>query len=91
MISGAPFKSTSMQAIVSAMVGHTFNVEEKNLPVVGVPVLTLVGAARRAGDPEVSITVHASEILGIAGLAGSGAEATLLQYSPARLSAPMAN
>lgn len=74
VISGAPFKSTSMQAIVSAMVGHTFNVGEKSLPVVGAPVLTLVGAARRAGDPEVSITVHASEILGIAGLAGSGAE-----------------
>jgi ribose transport system ATP-binding protein/rhamnose transport system ATP-binding protein len=74
VISGAPLKSTSMQAIVSAMVGHAFNVGEKILPVVGAPVLALVGAARRTGDPEVSITVHACEILGIAGLAGSGAE-----------------
>jgi ABC-type sugar transport system ATPase subunit len=74
VISGAPLKSTSMQAIVSAMVGHAFNVGEKNLPAVGSSVLTLVGASRRTGDPEVSITVHACEILGIAGLAGSGAE-----------------
>jgi ABC-type sugar transport system ATPase subunit len=74
VISGAPLKSTSMQTIVSAMVGHAFNVGEKNLPVVRAPVLALVGAALRIGDPEVSITVRASEILGIAGLAGSGAE-----------------
>jgi len=74
VISGAPLKSTPMQAIVSAMVGHTFNVGEKSLPVVGAPVLTLESAVCRAGDPEISITVHASEILGVAGLAGSGAE-----------------
>jgi ABC-type sugar transport system ATPase subunit len=74
VIAGAPLKSTSIETIVNAMVGHTFSVREKNLPTVAAPVLVLEGAARYAGDPQTSITVHASEILGIAGLAGSGAE-----------------
>jgi ABC-type sugar transport system ATPase subunit len=74
VIAAAPLKSTSIQAIVNAMVGHTFSVGEKNLPAVGVPLLELDRAARYAGSPEVSVMVRACEILGVAGLAGSGAE-----------------
>jgi ABC-type sugar transport system ATPase subunit len=74
VLAAAPLKSTSIQSIVNAMVGHAFNVGEKNLPAVAAPVLTLDRATRAVGDPEVSLVVRRSEILGIAGLAGSGAE-----------------
>jgi ABC-type sugar transport system ATPase subunit len=74
VLAAAPLKSTSIQSIVNAMVGHAFNVGEKRLPAVAAPMLTLERATRSIGDPEVSLVVRRSEILGIAGLAGSGAE-----------------
>jgi ABC-type sugar transport system ATPase subunit len=74
VLEGASLRSTPIQTIVNAMVGHAFEVGEKTLPATAGAVLALDGAARYAADPDTSIVVHASEILGIAGLAGSGAE-----------------
>jgi ABC-type sugar transport system ATPase subunit len=74
VLSAAPLKSTSIQSIVNAMVGHAFSVGEKKLPAVAAPVLALDRATTAVGEPEISLVVRRSEILGIAGLAGSGAE-----------------
>ncbi len=73
VIAAASVKSTSIQAIVNAMVGHTFNVREKNLPTVGAVLLELNRAARYPESPEVSVAIREREILGLAGLVGSGA------------------
>lgn len=68
-----PVTETSENELISMMVGRTIdNLFPKLDTEIGAPVLEAVNISRRPDVRDVSLTVHAGEIVGLAGLVGSG-------------------
>jgi simple sugar transport system ATP-binding protein len=74
-----PVRGTSPAAIAEAMVGRPVSLPRRDAQRPGGPVLELRGVAvagrGAAGIAQVDLTVHAHEILGIAGVSGNGQRA----------------
>jgi ribose transport system ATP-binding protein len=73
-----PAKSATIKALHQHMVGrqlhHEYYREARQTAATTVPVLEAQGLAKRGGFSNVSFTLHEGEIIGIAGVIGSGRE-----------------
>jgi ribose transport system ATP-binding protein len=74
VLEGAPVADLDKDAIVEQMVGraHAALSFAARPPATGGPVLELDGIATASGHRDVSLAVHAGEILGLYGLVGAG-------------------
>lgn len=72
---GLPAKTTPTREVVSLMTGRTMEYvfpERPAAPPAGIPVLQVRGLAREGEFAPLDLEVHAGEIVGLAGLVGSG-------------------
>jgi ABC-type sugar transport system ATPase subunit len=72
-VDGAPRGQLTVSDIVRSMVGHEVNVDEFELPTPGAELLRLHRACVSNAFRDADLTLHRSEIIGVAGLIGSGA------------------
>lgn len=74
VISGEPFSNTSVEDLVNAMVGHSFNVSEKKMSSPGEMVVDVRDLVLDEGDIPFSLSIRSGEVLGLIGLIGSGVD-----------------
>lgn len=72
-----PARTTSTNELVSRMTGRTIEYvfpdrRERDVAAAGTPLLEVAGLTRHGEFADVSLSVHSGEIVGIAGLVGSG-------------------
>jgi len=72
-VNGAPRGQLTVSDIVRSMVGHEVNVDEFELPTPGAELLRVNRARVSNAFRDADLTLHRSEIIGVAGLIGSGA------------------
>jgi rhamnose transport system ATP-binding protein len=68
----APTAELTTASLVRQMVGREVTLFPKETATIGAPLLEVRGLSDAAGFRDVSFTVHAGEILGLAGLVGAG-------------------
>lgn len=74
VIKRVPLMDTSIDQIVDAMVGHAFAVSAKELAPTGDDVVQVDDLQIEEGAPKFSMMIKAGEIVGLAGLIGSGTQ-----------------
>jgi ABC-type sugar transport system ATPase subunit len=73
VIAGAPLAALSRAELVRAMLGEAVDISDRRLPEPGAVVLSARGLAVHRRAPLLDVDVRAGEIVGLAGLVGSGA------------------
>jgi len=73
VIAGTPRSHLSREALVRAMLGTAVAAATRHLPEPGAPVLVAAGLRPGPGDAPADCVVRAGEVVGLAGLVGSGA------------------
>ena len=73
LVGSWPVAEVTMRSLVRAMTGRELTAGEAPMPPAAAPVLLEVrGLSRRGAFEDVSLRVHAGEVVGVAGLVGSG-------------------
>jgi len=72
VIAGRPRNSVTRNELIHAMLGEAVNVASRELPEPGEVVLEAQGLRMHSAAPPVDCRVRAGEVLGLAGLVGSG-------------------
>lgn len=72
LVGSFPRKEVNSESVVRMMVGREVSLERKSKSEAGAKVLELKGLTRQGVIEDISFSLHEGEILGLAGLVGSG-------------------